>query len=98
MSPNAVNLVSGPYTQRGEGGARRVSVGRMRGARPLGAERLVKVAAVWLRGGEERGNRDAPHPPIASQWAPPSPRFAGAAGMTESKAERAYSLYFFNGA
>src|SRR5438067_7427176 len=36
--------------QRGEGGARRVSVGRVRGARPLGAERLVKVAAVWLCG------------------------------------------------
>src|SRR5437762_2382929 len=29
------------------------------------------------RRGEERDNRDAPHPPIASQWAPPSPRFAG---------------------
>ena len=36
--------------QRGEGGAQRVSVGRVRGTRSLGAERLVKVAAVWLCG------------------------------------------------
>src|SRR5438874_4052237 len=40
--------------QRGEGGAQRVSVGRVRGARSLGAERLVKMAAVSLRGGAKK--------------------------------------------
>src|SRR5438876_11658512 len=54
--------------QRGEGGAQRVSVGRVRGARSICA-RLE-----WNReraGRLRRANRDAPHPPIASQWAPP---------------------------
>src|SRR5437588_3173458 len=70
--------------QRGEGGAQRVSVGRVRGARSLGTAlswtkgQLVQVPAVWLRGAvKKQGNKDAPHPPIASQRAPPSPRFAG---------------------
>src|SRR5436305_13443382 len=60
--------------QRGEGGAQRVSVGRVRGTRSIcsGLE-WNREKADRLR----RGNGDAPHPPIASQWAPPSPRFAG---------------------
>jgi very-short-patch-repair endonuclease len=30
---------------------------------------------------KKQGNRDAPHLPIAAQWAPPSPRFAGERSM-----------------
>src|SRR5438874_11086250 len=46
--------------QRGEGGAQRVSVGRVRGARSLGAAlgwtkgRRVKVPAVWLSGAAKK--------------------------------------------
>src|SRR5437762_13717969 len=46
--------------QRGAGGAQRVSVGRVRGARSLGAAlswtklRLVQVPAVWLRGAAKK--------------------------------------------
>src|SRR5205823_3949164 len=46
--------------QRGEGGAQRVSVARVRGARSLGAAlswtkgRRVKVPAVWLRGAAKK--------------------------------------------
>src|SRR5207249_200570 len=58
----------GPTRQRWEGEGRPVP---WRGA---ARENGGSLAA---RRGEERGNRDAPHPPIASQWAPPSPRFAG---------------------
>src|SRR5205823_11485884 len=60
MSPNTVSHVSGPYRQRGEGGAQRVSVGRVRGARSLGAAlswtkgRLVKVPAAWLSGAAKK--------------------------------------------
>src|SRR5207248_3917003 len=37
---------------------------------------------------EERGSRDAPHPPIASQWAPPYPRFAGERCESTAMTER----------
>src|SRR5207249_497556 len=46
--------------QRGEGGAQRVSVGRVRGAPSLGAalswtkRRLVQVPAVWLSGAAKK--------------------------------------------
>src|SRR5437899_8515496 len=46
--------------QRGEGGAQRVSVGRVRGARSLGAAlswtegRRVEVPAMWLRGAAKK--------------------------------------------
>src|SRR5437588_7740194 len=58
----------GPTRQRWEGEGRPLPW--CRAARENGG-------SLVLRRGEERGNRDAPHPPIASQWAPPSPRFAG---------------------
>src|SRR5205814_2404785 len=54
MSPNTVSHVSGLYRQRGEGGAQRVSVGRVRGTRSLGAERLAKMRAVSLRGAAKK--------------------------------------------
>src|SRR5437762_10029660 len=58
----------GPTRQRWEGEGRPVA--SYKAARENGG-------SLAARRGEERGNRDAPHPPIASQWAPPSPRFAG---------------------
>src|SRR5438876_9032403 len=58
----------GPTRQRWEGEGRPVV--SYKAARENGGSLAVRHC-------EERDNRDAPHPPIAPQWAPPSPRFAG---------------------
>src|SRR5437667_4922392 len=58
----------GPTRQRWEGEGRPIP--SCRAARENGGSLAARHC-------EERDNRDAPHPPIASQWAPPSPRFAG---------------------
>src|SRR5205823_9940132 len=58
----------GPTRQRWEGEGRPVP--------SCGAAR-ENGGSLSVRHCEERDNRDAPHPPIASQWAPPSPCFAG---------------------
>src|SRR5438046_6450524 len=58
----------GPTRQRWEGEGRPVA--SYKAARENGGSLAARHC-------EERDNRDAPHPPIASQWAPPSPRFAG---------------------
>src|SRR5438552_4309630 len=58
----------GPTRQRWEGEGRPVPW--CRAARENGGSLAVRHC-------EERDNRDAPHPPIAPQWAPASPHFAG---------------------
>src|SRR5207248_10096075 len=67
-SPSDSGEREGPTRQRWEGEGRPV---------PWCGAARENGGSLAARRGEERGNRDAPHPPIASQWAPPSPRFAG---------------------
>jgi len=79
----------------GEGGARRSRDGRVRvvGSAPT-SRRIVLILSIYLRnlGACQRG---FPHPPIAAQWAPPSPAQERARGFSSAPKQTSKKRLFY---